>query len=238
MTRLRLDRLLSNLGYCARSDVPDLIKSGRITATADNQTIKSSAHFSPEEILFDGEQLDPLELNLVMNKPAGYTCSHRDEGALIFELLPVRYFHRRPLLSIAGRLDKDTTGLLILTTNGELLHRLTSPKNHIPKKYLVHTADPLNGNENQIFSSGTLMLKDETAALLPAEFRQLSSHCGEITLHEGRYHQVKRMFAAIGNKVETLARVSIGNFLVPADLPEGNYRELSSDEISLMLNNL
>lgn len=235
---LRLDRLLSNSGLCARSDVPALIKAGRITlSTPGDLKITAATHFQPEDIHFDGQALDPLELNIVLNKPAGYTCSHRDEGSLIFELMPVRFYHRNPKLSVAGRLDKDTTGLLILTTNGEFLHKLTSPKNHVPKKYFLKTVDPLQGNEAEVFASGTMMLNEEETPLLPAEFKALDSHSGELILHEGRYHQVKRMFAALGNKVDFLRRIKIGEFCLPEDLAEGSYRFLETDEIAQLLKN-
>ncbi|HQY50431.1 MAG TPA: pseudouridine synthase, partial [Thermomonas sp.] len=127
-----------------------------------------------------------------------------------------------------GRLDRDTSGLLLLTDDGQLLHRIISPKSKLPKVYLATLAQDLRGDEVALFASGTLMLEGEKTPLLPAELAVLDARTARLTLHEGRYHQVRRMFAAAGNHVAALHRERIGG-LVLADLPEGQWIPLDED---------
>lgn len=219
---VKLDKLLANLGYGSRREIRALIEDGRVTE-------------EDGEIRVDGEPLDPPQgVVLMLHKPAGYTCSTTDPGRIVYELLPPRFMRRNPVIAPVGRLDRDSTGLLLLTDDGALSHRITSPKRHVPKTYEVELARPLNGEEGTVFASGTLMLKSETTPLLPARLEVLGPQRARITITEGRYHQVKRMFAALGNHVERLHRAALGE-LILGDLPEGQWRVLSPAEIALAL---
>ncbi len=149
---------------------------------------------------------------------------------LVYSLLPKRWQRRDPKISTIGRLDKETSGLLLLTDDGQLLHRLTSPKYHVPKLYEVTLDRPLKGDEGDIFASGTLMLNGEKTPCLPAKLTIIDDTHVTLEITEGRYHQVRRMFAAVGNHVTALHRSRIGN-LTLEDLKSGEYRILSRDEI-------
>ncbi|MGE4278393.1 MAG: pseudouridine synthase [Magnetospirillum sp.] len=230
---MRLVRLIANLGYGSQKDVRALLRDGRITR-ADGRELAESDKVEAADIRVDGEELDPLAgLVVMLHKPAGYTCSTSDPGRIVYELLPPRFMRRNPILAPVGRLDRDTTGLLLLTDDGKLLHRLTSPRHHVPKIYDVTLARPLQGNEAEIFASGTLMLNSEKTPLAPAQLNVLGPTRARLTLHEGRYHQVKRMFAAIGNHVESLHRCGLGP-LTLGDLPEGQWRALEPAEIAAL----
>ncbi|OJX79996.1 pseudouridine synthase [Magnetospirillum sp. 64-120] len=230
---MRLVRLIANLGYGSQKDVRAMLRDGRITR-ADGAELAESDKVDAADIRIDSEVLDPpAGLVVMLNKPAGYTCSTSDPGRIVYELLPPRFMRRNPILAPVGRLDRDTTGLLLLTDDGKLLHRLTSPRHHVPKVYDVTLARPLQGGEAEIFASGTLMLNSEKTPLAPAELQVLSPTSARLTLHEGRYHQVKRMFAAIGNHVESLHRSGLGP-LTLGDLPEGQWRALGQAEIAAL----
>ncbi len=232
----RLDKLLSNLAYGSRKDVQLWVKRGLIIC--DGKTVKSpSAKVDPLQVLFDGEPLDhPEGLTIIYYKPLGRVCSHKEEGLLIYDDLPEAWQYRKPQLSSVGRLDKATSGLLILTDDGQLNHHLTSPKHHISKTYAVTLDRPLSGNETEIFSSGTLMLEDDDRPCLPAELTAIDETHASLMLHEGRYHQVRRMFAATGNHVTELARTHIGALsLESTGLEPGGYRTLTPDELLTMI---
>ncbi len=178
-----------------------------------------------------GQPLDPpAPLTLVMNKPLGLVCSHREPGRSIYELLPPRWQTRDPALSSIGRLDADTTGLLLITDDGPLLHRIISPKSAIAKRYVFTLVAPMTGSEGELFASGALMLDGETAPLLPARLDVSGPNTGALTIHEGRYHQVRRMFAAAGNRVTALHRDRIGAFDLPATMDAGGWRRITADE--------
>jgi 16S rRNA pseudouridine516 synthase len=178
----------------------------------------------------DGEPLDPPPgLLLMLHKPVGYTCSTKDPGRIVYDLLPPRYRLRSPLLSSVGRLDRDTSGLLLFTDDGALLHRISSPKSKLSKVYEATLANDLRGDEAELFTSGTLMLESEQTPLLPAELEVVDTRHARLTLHEGRYHQVRRMFAAVGNHVEALHRSRIGG-LGLGDLVGGKWRMLDETE--------
>lgn len=230
---MRLVRLIANLGYGSQKDVRSMLRDGRVTR-ADGTELAESDKVDAADIRIDGEELDPpAGLVVMLNKPAGYTCSTSDPGRIVYELLPPRFMRRNPILAPVGRLDRDTTGLLLLTDDGKLLHRLTSPRHHVPKIYDVTLARPLDGTEAGIFAAGTLMLNAEKTPLAPAELLVLGPNQVRLTLHEGRYHQVKRMFAAIGNHVESLHRSGLGA-LTLGDLPEGRWRVLDAAEIACL----
>jgi 16S rRNA pseudouridine516 synthase len=231
LSKIRLDRLLGSLGYCTRKEVPCLIKDERITHI-DNLPLKADTKVAHGDIFFDGEPLDPPEgIVILMHKPAGLVCSHDDgEGELVYGLLPVRWRNRDPKISTIGRLDKNTSGLLLLTDDGALLHRLTSPKHKVPKIYEAILDRPLRGDETEIFASGTLMLNGEKSPCLPAKLEIMDNTHVTLEITEGRYHQVRRMFAAVGNHVTALHRCRIGD-LTLGDLKSGDYRIIGANEL-------
>ncbi|MFD0724344.1 pseudouridine synthase [Lysobacter brunescens] len=226
---MKILKRIANLGYGSRKQVMALFREGRIT-DADGEVLYADdeldVHAAHESIRVDGEPLDPAPgLLLMLHKPVGVTCSSKDQGRLVYDLLPSRFKLRDPVLSTVGRLDRETSGLLLLTDDGVLLHRIISPKAKVPKVYEATLARPLNGDEAAIFASGTLMLESEQTPLLPAELDVLDAQRVRLTLHEGRYHQVRRMFAAVGNHVEALHRSQVGG-LTLGDLPDGQWRIL------------
>ncbi len=233
---MKLVKLLSNLGYGSRKEVERLIRQGAVT-DIQGQTLDSKTLPPHDQIRFHGEALDPPSpLTIILNKPDGYTCSLDDPGSIIYDLLPERFSHRNPGLNPVGRLDKDTTGLLLMTDDGKLLHKIIHPKSACHKVYHAVLDRPLEGHEAELFASGTLMLNSETRPLLPARLEAIGEREALVTLHEGRYHQVRRMFAAAGNHVLSLKRISIGGLRLPDDLPEGEWRILSPDEIAAIFN--
>jgi 16S rRNA pseudouridine516 synthase len=228
----RLDQLLANLGYCSRREARDWIKSGRVTVSGRAEK-DFGAKADAGEVLVDGEPLDhPDGLLLLLHKPLGLVCSHDErEGPNVYSLLPPRWRQRNPQVTSIGRLDKDTSGLLLLTDQSEWVHRLTSPKHKVLKVYRATLATDVSGEMVEIFAAGTLVLKGETAPCAPAELRILGPREAELTLTEGKYHQVRRMFASQGCDVLTLHRVRFGH-LDLSDLPAGQWRELPLQEFS------
>lgn len=232
---MKLVRLLSNLGYGSRREVEQWIRAGSVT-DLDGNILGESRLLPHDQILFRGEPLDPpFPLTILLNKPDGYTCSADDPGAVVYDLLPGRFADRKPGLNPVGRLDKDTTGLLLLTDDGKLLHKIIHPKSGCKKTYRATLDRPLQGHEAAAFASGTMMLHSETKPLLPAHLEPVGEREALVTLHEGRYHQVRRMFAAVGNHVTALQRISIGCLQLPADLPEGMWRAATTEELRLVL---
>ncbi len=237
MKAVRLDRLLANLGYGSRREIEGLARSGRIrldggALTDASQRIALDPDLS-DRMTVQGTALDPLPgLCLMLHKPLGVTCSHKEAGALVYSLLPERWRRRDPAISTVGRLDKETSGLLLMTDDGALLHRIISPKAKVAKRYRVTLARPLQGDEAAILASGELMLEGEDKPLLPVEMETTDpTHCA-VTLHEGRYHQVRRMFAALGNHVDVLHRDRVGGLDLPDDLEVGGFRLLDPGAIA------
>jgi 16S rRNA pseudouridine516 synthase len=237
---LRLDRLLSNLGYGSRREVQQMARAGLVTLDgaaiedADRRIAVTSDLSGRMRI--NGKPLDPPPgLTLMLHKPLGVTCSHKEAGPLVYDLLPPRWRRRDPPLSTIGRLDKETSGLLLLTDDGGLLHRIISPRANVSKRYHVTLARPLRGDEAEVFASGTLLLEGEDKPLLPVQMETLSSTSAFVTLTEGRYHQVRRMFAALGNHVEALHRDRIGDLALPIDLAPGQYRALDDTDLTFVL---
>lgn len=234
---LRLDRLLANLGYGSRKEVQQMARAGWVTL--DGQVVSDTdqhikiARDLPEHLLLQGKPIDPpVGMALMMHKPLGVTCSHKEAGPLVYDLLPLRWRRRDPALSTIGRLDKETSGLLLFTDDGDLLHRVISPKKHVAKRYLATLDRPLRGDEGAAFASGELMLEGDDKPLLPAELEVLSETQALLTVHEGRYHQVRRMFAAVGNHVTALHRDRIGGLMLPDDLQPGAHQVLNEAEIA------
>ena len=225
----RLDQLLANLGYCSRSEARDWVASGAVTIRgAEGDDFSAKVH--PPEVRIDGEPLDhPDGLLLLLHKPLGLVCSHDGrEGPNVYSLLPERWRRRNPIVTSVGRLDKDTSGLLLLTDQSPLVHRLTSPKHKVPKVYRASLDRELPTEAIARFASGTLQLEGEEKPCAPAELKVISPLEAEVTLTEGKYHQVRRMFAAVGVTVLALHRESFGD-LALGDLPAGQWRELPLD---------
>ena len=224
---MKLVKTLANLGYGSRKEVAALFRSGRVT-DAGGEVLYADDSVPYDAVRVDDAPLDPPPgLLLMLHKPVGHTCSSKDRGRLVYDLLPPRFALRSPSLSTVGRLDRDTSGLLLMTDDGALLHRIIAPKSRLPKVYEATLAQPLRGDEGARFASGTLMLESETTPLLPAGFEALGPDRARLTLHEGRYHQVRRMFAALGNHVVALHRSRIGGLSL-GGLQPGAWRLLDA----------
>lgn len=233
----RLDKILANLGYGSRKDIRKLCKDGIITV--DGEIIKdSSSHVDPEnsKIIVGAEDVNYREyVYIMLNKPprvisATYDPNHRtvvdllDKRYQAFELFPV------------GRLDKDTEGLLLITNDGNLSHTLLSPKKHIPKTYFAKIQGIVTDEDIQEFEKGIIL--EDGYKTLPAQLKIIESNKVseiEVTIYEGKYHQVKRMFEAVGKSVIYLKRLSMGNLALDPNLALGEYRELLGDELKILL---
>lgn len=235
----RVDKLLSSMGYGSRKEVARLAGTGAITLDAAalldvTRRIPVTPDL-PTRMKINGEALDPLPgMVILLNKPLGMTCSHKEDGALVYDLLPERWKRRDPVISTIGRLDKQTSGLLLLTDDGDLLHRVISPRACIRKTYRARLARPLDGTEADLFASGDLVLQGEDKPLAPAELEVISDNEAVLSITEGRYHQVRRMFAATGNHVEELHRERLGGLSLPDGLAPGRWTLLNEDEIALI----
>ena len=232
----RVDKLLGSMGYGSRSEIARLGKVGGIVLdgvdlTDVSKRIAVTADL-PGRMQIDGRPLDPpTGLVLILNKPLGMTCSHKEDGALVYDVLPERWRRRDPAISTIGRLDKETSGLLLLTDDGDLLHRVISPKRHVAKVYRATLARPLAGTEAALFEAGGLVLEGEDKPLAPAHLEVISPTEARLSVTEGRYHMVRRMFAAAGNHVEALHRERMGQLALPADLAPGEWRLATQAEI-------
>jgi 16S rRNA pseudouridine516 synthase len=227
MTALRIDRILSNLGYGSRADARVMVRDRRVAV--EGLVIRDvSLKAEPESVTLDGEPLDaPHGLFVAFNKPVGYVCSHEDrDGSRIWELLPERWLERNPKATSVGRLDKDSSGLLLVTDITPLVHELTSPRHHVAKRYVVTLEEPIDDLDEVVarFASGTLVLRgEEDDPCLPAELRALGDDQYEVVLTEGRHRQVRRMFGACGSRVATLHRTAVGPYEL-GDLAVGEWR--------------
>ena len=244
--QVRLDRLLANSGYGTRSDVTVLIRDGRVTVNGEvPDKADIHVHLSKDKIEVDGQSLKvAVHVYYMMNKPAGYVCSSKGGAhATVFDLLDDKDKGRKlgGELSMVGRLDLDTEGLLILTTDGDLNHRLTSPKHHVPKTYFVKLEKPVSPEEQKRYSGSVA-----AGVEIPPEDHEPGALCkggnlvwnGEgscmLTIYEGLYHEVKRIFTALGNKVIYLKRVKVNDLALDPGLEPGGYRELSDQELSAL----
>lgn len=222
----RLDQLLANLGYCSRREARDLVRCGAVTV--DDAPVRDfGAKVDPATVRVDGEPLDhPDGLLLLLHKPLGLVCSHDErDGPNVYSLLPERWRRRNPVVTSIGRLDKETSGLLLLTDQSLLVHRLTSPKHKVAKRYRATLDREPPAGLAGLFAAGTLQLEGEKAPCAPAELRLTGPREAELVLTEGKYHQVRRMFASQGCTVLTLHRARFGD-LDLGDLAPGQWREL------------
>lgn len=235
-TMVKLVKLLANLGYGSRREVTRMLDNGWVSGWAgqvfdSDDSIDLADRAAYAALRIDDEPADPAPgMVLMLHKPVGYTCSTKDPGRLVYDLLPERFRCRKPALSTIGRLDRETSGLLLLTDDGALLHRVIAPKSRVGKVYRATLAENLRGDEAAVFAAGTLLLEGETEPLAPATLEVLGQREVLVTLYEGRYHQVRRMFAAMGNHVATLERLAVGGLRL-AGLPVGQWQLLDTAEI-------
>ena len=235
----RVDKLLGSMGYGSRTEMARLGKAGGIVLDGVDLTdVSRRIAVTPDlpgRMAIDGQPLDPVPgLVMMLHKPLGMTCSRKEDGALVYDVLPPRWRRRDPVISTIGRLDKQTTGLLLLTDDGDLLHRVISPRRHVAKVYRATLARPLTGAEGDVFAAGGLVLEGEDKPLSPAVLEVLSPTEARLTVTEGRYHMVRRMFAAVGNHVEGLHRERVGGLALPDDLAPGDWRLLDPAQIDLI----
>lgn len=239
--KLRLDKLLSHTGHGTRSEIKKFVKQGKVTV--DDKPIKDSGLLvDPElqEIRFEGELVVYREvIYLMMNKPPGVISATEDKREeTVIDLLELNDQLMQPFP--VGRLDKDTVGLLLLTNDGQLAHELLSPRKHVPKTYEAIVSGDVGASDQAQFAAGVTL--DDGYVTMPAELRIRSQESSEegvlssisLTIMEGKFHQVKRMFEAVGKKVIHLKRVAMGPLLLDESLEEGTYRELTEDELELL----
>jgi 16S rRNA pseudouridine516 synthase len=220
----RLDQLLSSLGYCSRREAEKVVKEGRVCIASVPAT-RADQRANPREVTLDGKPLEaPEGLLALLHKPTGYVCTHADgEGPTIYELLPAQWLSRNPPVTSVGRLDKDTSGVLLITDIGPLVQRYTSPRAEVEKVYEVTVDRDLDTSLIETFASGTVMLRGENKPCLPAKLEITGTRTASLTISEGRYHQVRRMFASQGWHVEALHRSRFGEHQL-GDLAAGEWR--------------
>lgn len=236
MAARELRRLLQDLGYGSRREVEALIASGAVRL--DGVALSADAALErPAALRVAGEPLDLLPGALVaLHKPPGYECSAAALHRSVFQLLPPRWRLRRPPMALVGRLDLDTSGLLLLTDDGALVQRLTHPRQHRPKVYRVQLADPLRGDEAAAVAAGLQLRAEPDHPLAPAGLEPLAARELRLTLTEGRYHQVKRMMGALGHRVVALHREAIGGlWLASLGLAPGQWRALDAAQRARLL---
>jgi 16S rRNA pseudouridine516 synthase len=232
--RMKLAKYIANLGYGSRREAEAYVARGHVTRR-DGSVLSEGDVFQHDDMLIDGEPLDPAPGSIIMmHKPVGYVTATKGREDLVYDLLPKRFLLRSPVMAPIGRLDLASSGLLLLTDDGKINHRITSPRTHLPKVYEVHLAEDLADNAVEVLSKGTMLLESDVVPLKPVKLEVLAPRHVRVTLTEGRYHQVRRMFAALGNHVTALHRTAIGN-LELGDLPEGEWRELTPEQRALLL---
>ena len=229
---MRLDKYLCQNTKLTRSLAKKAISSGQISVNikcVKNPAFKVKLN---DEVFYSGDQISTLgHRYLMLNKPLGYICSTEDEvHPSVLNLIDI---DKRERLHIVGRLDVDTTGLVLITDDGQWSHRITSPKRNCQKSYQVDLAENISADIIERFKKG-LLLKNELKPTLPAQLVIQSKKKALLSIQEGRYHQVKRMFAALGNHVEALHRISIGRITLDAQLADGEWRYLTKDEMISM----
>ncbi|MEZ6969464.1 16S rRNA pseudouridine(516) synthase RsuA [Aeromonas sp. S11(2024)] len=229
---MRLDKFLCDCSDLTRSLAGKLIRQGEVMV--DGIVVKQPAFHINEQsqIEFDGVLLTLEQRNryFMLHKPEGYVCSNEDpDHPTVFFLMDEPAMGK---LHVVGRLDLDTTGLVLVTDDGQWSHRITSPRHECAKTYHVWLADPVSPDAIALFAEG-VYLRNETDKTRPAQLEILGECEARLTIHEGKYHQVKRMFAPIGNKVVGLHRERVGGLTLDEELAPGEYRELTAEEIAL-----
>jgi 16S rRNA pseudouridine516 synthase len=233
---MRIAQILYSQGFGSRRECAALLARGEVQV-ASQTVVDPHAEFNAEGLLFTvGGMAWPFHAQalLMLNKPANYECSRQPKHhASVLSLLPAPLRTRG--VQPVGRLDADTTGLLLLTDDGQLIHRLTSPKQHVPKVYEVACKHEVSDAQITQLLVGVLLHDDPTPAVA-VTCQRSNSHTLRMTLTDGRYHQVKRMLAAVGNRVESLHRSEIGALHLPADLAPGRWRWLNAEQRALLFN--
>lgn len=229
---MRVDQLLARYGYCSRREARGWLRAGRVVDGGGEVVLRPEQRLDPQATLVDGGAVPfPVGLLIMLHKPVGTVCSHNQaEGPTVYDLLPEAWFRRQPPPSTVGRLDLDTSGLLLVTDRGDWVHRWTSPRSGWEKTYEVTLENALDPEWGGRFGSGDLMLRGENKPCLPARFEPIDDRRALLTLTEGRYHQVKRMFAALGGRVTGLHRVSFGPYRLDDQLPPGQWRVVDPPE--------
>ncbi|AKP41493.1 TPA: rRNA pseudouridine synthase [Clostridioides difficile] len=232
----RIDKILSNLGYGSRSEIKKYCKQGSVVVNGSEVSNPGTqVDTENDEILFNGEEVIYREyIYLMMNKPAGYISATTDKyDPTVLDLIDLSYLVFEPFP--VGRLDKDTEGLLVLTNDGKLSHRVLSPKKHVPKTYYAKIDGVVTEEDVEAFLEGVVL--DDGYKTMPSQLNILKSDDEseiELTIHEGKFHQVKRMFESVGKKVVYLKRLSMGNLKLDESLELGEYRELTDEEVKLI----
>ena len=234
--KMRVDKLLSNVGVASRAELKKYCKQGMISVNGkiiNNPGVQVDSE--NDEIVFNGQKIVYREFVYIMlNKPAGYISATFDKhDPIVLDLIDSSYSVFEPFP--VGRLDKDTEGLLVLTNDGQLSHRVLSPKKHVPKTYYAKIQGNVNEEDVLAFENGVVL--DDGYETMPSKLNILKS--GEIseielTIHEGKFHQVKRMFESVGKKVVYLKRISMGKLKLDENLELGDYRELTEEEVKLI----
>ncbi|WP_370221373.1 pseudouridine synthase [Cytobacillus sp.] len=235
---MRIDKMLANLGYGSRKDVKKLLKDGAVTV--NDVKVKDPKHqVNPEQdaVIINGEKVEYKEfIYLMMNKPPGVISATEDsQFETVVDLLEMEDLVFSPFP--VGRLDKDTEGLLLLTNDGQLAHRLLSPKKHVPKTYFAVIDSEVTADDIVAFKKGVIL--DDGYETKPGELEILKSGITsdiELTITEGKFHQVKRMFEAVGKRVIYLKRLSMGPLELDETLELGEYRELTDEELDKLMN--
>lgn len=233
---MRLDKYLANMNVGSRKEVHKLIKAGLVEVNGEKSLLPKQQISDDAEVLVNGKRVVYQKYHyFLMNKPKGVLSATEDRSQkTVISLLKAK--DRYQGITPVGRLDKDTTGLLLLTNDGQLNHELLAPKKHVVKKYFAQIAGVATSDTVKQFAAG-MTLADGTR-LQPAKLEILSqdrsndSSTIEIQIREGKYHQIKRMFGAVGMKVVELKRISMGNLLLPSDLKPGQYQELTLEEVN------
>ncbi|KDR95657.1 16S rRNA pseudouridine516 synthase [Peptoclostridium litorale DSM 5388] len=234
--KMRLDKMLSNIGYGSRRDIKEALKRGLVKVNGSVEKSNSRHVDTDSDVVeFDGEKVSYREFVYIMlNKPDGYISATEDNrDRTVLELIDPVYLAFKPFP--VGRLDKDTEGLLVLTNDGALAHRVLSPKKHVKKRYYAKIDGRVTKEDIEAFKTGVQL--DDGYNTLPAELEILQSgECSEIelTIVEGKFHQVKRMFEAVGKKVTYLKRLSMGELRLDNALELGEYRELTDEELLML----
>ncbi len=228
----RIDQLLSACGYCSRREAKEWVKRGWVMV--DGVVAKSAEdRVDAAKVVVEGEPLDhPDGLLVLFHKPVGTICTHEDEeGPTIYGLLPERWKDRNPPVSSVGRLDKDTSGVLVLTDDGALVQKWTAPRHHVPKVYEVGLDRDPSPDWIPLFASGTFKMLGETKPCAPAKLELVGPCAARLELTEGRFHQVKRMFGAVGAVVTTLHRSRFGPYEL-GDLAPGAWKLLPPEAVA------
>ena len=230
---MRLDKLLSDMNIGTRSELKKNIRKGQVSVNGEVIKDPGISLNGDEKIIYCGEEVSYSEFEYyMMNKPAGVLSATNDKRQkTVLDLIDGQ--HRKDLFPV-GRLDKDTVGLLLITNNGKLAHELLSPSKHVDKTYLAKVDGVINEDDVKAFEKGIKLDDDFTTLPAKLEIKDPSGHEALVTIHEGKFHEIKRMFHACGKEIVYLKRLSMGAIRLDENLKEGEYRPLSRDEILLL----